>query len=151
MRGFANFQIHGRCGSDAVIKSDNNRKMCTVSVVANVPIRTNDGSTSVKAVWFYFSWFGNIVDSIAPRLLKGAPVVVLGEIDGMQKEVDGKRFTSYIFKPRAVSIIESSMATRRPEDRDKQGESRRSRGHGSEREVETTYYDSDEDHVLRLG
>lgn len=114
MRGFANFSLHGRCGRDAVLKvRENNDQMCSVPVVANIPYKKR-GSTSwdSRAVWFHLTWFGDIAGAIYERLKKGVPVVVNGDIDSYEQEIGGRRLTSYVFRPRQLSIIEQQQNKR---------------------------------------
>jgi len=107
MNGYSNFTILGTVASDVTTKKlENGTLRATFSVAVNLPyLDKNADKWEERTAWFNLAQFGKRAESSSKRLQKGMHVMVSGQILSRIQEIDGKKYTLYVFQPDVVRPV----------------------------------------------
>lgn len=89
------FHIIGNLTKDPELKSTKSGKsVCQIGLATNKSIKTDDGYED-KAVYFNFSVFGKMAETMSDYLNKGSKIYIEGELDMSDKWEDKEGNTHY--------------------------------------------------------
>lgn len=111
MYGDASFTCVGVAVSDAEFGSlANGTERAVITVAVNTPRKQENGEWTEDTTWMKFAFFGPKASTYSVKSCrKGTPVFIKGKIVSYVREVDGKKYTMYTFRPEVLR----PMATRR--------------------------------------